>query len=170
MNVWMHVILLRQMMNLVTITRHIKKQFLRRPLLPHHPHLPWIDGRWYIKWLPSNPHELFHKVYRMHNPIFLNLYSILKNQRLLKDTNFAIVEEQLASNFLGTPGQSQCHYCVSQKKFRRSGFTIYHYFNKVLDAILTVEDNFLPYPFGCVRKKSRMITSFIYILRCILLK
>lgn len=69
-----------------------------------------------------------------------------KESKASKRTKFISIEEQL-ENCLGTVGQSQSYF-VSRKEYLCSVFIISQHFNKVLDAILALEGDFLQYPSG----------------------
>ncbi|KAG9447057.1 hypothetical protein H6P81_013185 [Aristolochia fimbriata] len=101
-----------------------------------------IEGPLYMRRALSVDHpKNFWSRYRMTPIAFMKLCKILRSKSLLKDTRAIPIEEQLGM-FLLTIGQNQ-RYCVMQKRFRRSSWTISSHFNKVLDAIVMLNDEYM---------------------------
>ncbi|KAG9443938.1 hypothetical protein H6P81_015278 [Aristolochia fimbriata] len=93
--------------------------------------------------LQENPF-LFRRVYRMRPWVFNNLCKILRSKALLRDTRDISVEEQLAM-FLIAVGQGQ-RYSETMERFDRSVWTVSTYFNRVLDAVLQLKNDFIQPP------------------------
>uniref|UniRef100_A0A803L9I9 Nuclease HARBI1 n=2 Tax=Chenopodium quinoa TaxID=63459 RepID=A0A803L9I9_CHEQI len=77
---------------------------------------------------------------------FAQLCTLLRTRGQLKDTRHASVEEQVAIFIYAIA--HNVRNCVLQVVFRRSGETISRYFHRVLEAIISLEDQFLIQPDG----------------------
>ncbi|KAG9446580.1 hypothetical protein H6P81_012708 [Aristolochia fimbriata] len=91
-----------------------------------------IEGPLYMRRALSEDHpEDFRSRYRMTPIAFMKLCKILRSKSLLKDTRVVPIEEQLGM-FLLTIGQNQ-----------RYSWIINSHFNKVLDAIVMLNDEYM---------------------------
>ena len=90
-------------------------------------------------------------MFRMDKEVFFNLSSLLRSRDLLHDTQYVIVEEQLAL-FLHTVGNNVCNRVLGIN-FIRSGETISRYFQLVLHAIGEIRGDYIRGPSADVHEK-----------------
>ena len=78
---------------------------------------------------------------RMRSGAFVKLVSIMRNNRLLKDSRNISVEEQfiMTLNILGHKSKNR----IVRSHFIRSGETVSRYFNKVLQAIICLRGRYM---------------------------
>jgi len=110
-------------------------------------HISVLTGSQYVEELLSsrNPTRIFD-VLRMPLPTFLTLRDWCIEHDYLRPTLHISVEEQLAI-FLKIVGENASNR-MAQERFQRSGSTISHVFNKVLDAIMMLYPTIVTQPNG----------------------
>ena len=91
-------------------------------------------------------HDNSRHLLRMGPQAFRTLVNILKHKKLMKDSKYSCVEEQVAK-FLMILAHNQKNRVVNFI-FRRSGETVSRHFHQALRAIISLEDEFLVQPDG----------------------
>ncbi|KAI3882808.1 hypothetical protein MKX03_020808, partial [Papaver bracteatum] len=79
--------------------------------------------------------------FRMEKHVFLRLCDMLKEKELLRHSNGVRVEEKVTI-FMLVVGHNERNR-ILQERFQHSGETISRHFNAMLDAIVSLADDFL---------------------------